>query len=319
MPSEPAPRQLVIHGHAVELTCEVPAVERLLPRWLGLFDALAWPEKVIPARGEVLAFEQEDVLRHVSPNAIQCYYPEQLLDIYREGEQYWLVDDRWGICHLNLLKRTWRSWVIEHPRLDDVQLLEAAVMWPLAQLLRGKGLHLVPAVAVARDGFAVLMISGVNLIRELQAMARSGFRIIGQRWVALRQEEGRISMLQMPGVVENVLGEQGATGLRRATSYVDLLETHLGAGIHHSFCDTVILVNAARRGAAKLDRLQGDDAVGEVRRRWPIVELHPVRAQGLAYRLAGLCPVHALQLGRDPVENVDLLGKLRYQPHRAGD
>lgn len=312
-------KRLVVHGHAVELACEVSAVERLLPKWLGLFDALAWPEKVVPARGQVVPFAQEDVLRHVSPNAVACYYPEQLLDIYREGEQYWLVDDRWGICHLNLLKRTWTSWVIEHPRIDNVHLLEAAVMWPLAQMLRSKGLHLVPAAAVARDGFALLLISNVNLMRELQALARSGFKIVGQRWVALREEDGRIGMLQMPGVVENILGDDHETGLCRATSYTDLLDTFLGAGIHHAFCDAAILVNAGRRGEPSLTRLEGDDAIGAVRRRWPIVELHPVRAQGLSYRLAHVCPVHTLQLGRDPLATVDLLGKLRYQPHRAQD
>ncbi len=305
-------QRLVVHGHAVELACDVSEVIDHLPHWLGLFDAPAWPETLVPARGRVDRFSQEDVLRNVSANAIACYHPEQHLDLYRDAERYWLVDDRWGICQLNLLKRTWQSWVIEHPRMDAVQLLEWSVLWPMAQVLRGKGLHLMPATAVSRDGYGLLLISPVGLTRELHAMARSGWRIIGQRWVALREEEGRIGMLQMPGLLESEPDSSRNAPFRRQTPYVDLLATHLGAGQHHAFCDAVILAIPGRRRPAAIHRLQGDEALGELRRRWPIAELHPVRAHGMAHRLAELCAVYALHLGREPQASVDLLGKLRY-------
>ncbi len=282
-------------------------------RWLGIFQAESWPDGVTPARGRVLPFTPEDVMRCVSPNAVAAHYPEQILDIYREGEQYWLVDDRWGICHLNILKRTWTSWVIAQPRLDNVRLLEMSILWPMAQVLRGKGLHLLPAVGVSRDGFSLLLISAANLTAELQALASAGFKIIGQRWIAVREEEGRIAMLAMPGMVELPLRADAFAPFRRDTRYIDLLDTCLGAQQHHAFCDIAVIIPPGRRGPAGIEQLHGDDAAGEVRRAWPIAELHPVRAQSLAFRLSSLCPVVRLRLSSDPADALRLLSNLRYQ------
>ncbi len=313
MSLSPSQRRLVIHGHAVELVCEVPAITAEWGRWLGVFQTEGWPESVIPARGTVAPFEPGDVMRCVSPNAVSVYYPEQMLDIYREGEQYWLVDDRWGICHINLLKRTWKSWVIDQPRIDTVRLLEWTLHWPMAQVLRGQGLHLVPAIGISRDGFAMLLIGEMSLTAELQALANAGFKIIGQRWIALREEDGRVGMLSMPGMVELPIRTEPLAPFRRAAQYVDLLDTFLGAHQHHAFCDAVVLVEGGRRGPAALQQLDPEAAAGAVRRGWPIAELHPVRVQGLAYRLSTLSPVFSLQLSRDPADALRLLSNLRYQ------
>lgn len=302
----------MVHGHAVELTCEAPAVAAEWGRWLGVFQTEGWPHSVTPARGSVVPFSPDDVMRCVSPNAVSVFYPEQMLDIYREGEQYWLVDDRWGICHINLLKRTWKSWVIDQPRIDDIRLLEWTIHWPMSQVLRGKGLHLLPGIGVSRDGFAMLLLGDMSLTAELQALAGAGFKIIGQRWIALREEEGRVAMLSMPGMVELPLRTEPLSPFRREAQYVDLLDTFLGAHQHHAFCDAVIIVENGRRDRAVIEQLDADGAAGAVRRGWPIAELHPVRAQGLAYRLAGLCPIFSLRLSRNPADALRLLSNLRY-------
>lgn len=302
----------MIHGHAVALSCDVPAITAEWGRWLGVFQTDRWPPSVIPARGRIARFSSDDVLRCVSPNAVSVHYPEQMLDIYREGEQYWLVDDRWGICHINLLKRTWKSWVIDQPRVDAIRLLEWTIHWPMAQVLRGKGMHLLPAIGVSRDGFSMLLVGDTSLTAELQALASAGFKIIGQRWIVLREEEGRVAMLSMPGMVELPLRTEPLSPFRREAQYVDLLDTFLGAHQHHAFCDAVIIVQGGRRGPAGIEQLDPEAAAGAVRRGWPIAELHPVRTQGLAYRLAGMCPIFRLRLSRDPSDALRLLSNLRY-------
>ena len=38
---------------------------------------------------------------------------DDLVDVYhdqRDGGRFWIVDDRWGMTELNLVKRRWRSW-----------------------------------------------------------------------------------------------------------------------------------------------------------------------------------------------------------------
>jgi hypothetical protein len=285
----------------VSLTCTVGDIAELLPHWLGLFDAPMIPAGMAIARGSVEPFSQEKVVRSVSPNAIACYHPEQQLDLYRDAERYWLVDDRWGICQLNLLQRTWTSWVIEQPRMDPVRVLEWSVLWPMAQVLRGKGLSLVPAAGVAREGSGLLLISTVNVGRQMQSLIRGGWNLIGQRWVALREEEGRVAMLQMPGAIE-LVETWRQSPFRRSAPYTDLLEAHPAAGQHHAFCDAVVLIGPGRRGGAGAHRLQGDDALGELRRRWPIAELHPARAQGIAHRLYETCDIHTLHLPAWPAD-----------------
>src|SRR6185312_12641009 len=105
---------------------------------------------------------------------------------------YWTIDDRWGISEINMLRGQWQSWVVDQPRVDPMRLFEGSVLWPLAQLLKTRGLHLIPAVAAARGPLAVLMISPVSLGPELAALIAGGFKLIGQRWTFLREESTHI-------------------------------------------------------------------------------------------------------------------------------
>src|SRR5581483_10770081 len=108
---------------------------------------------------------------------------------------------RWGLSELNLLKGQFRSWVLPHPSIEPYRVFEMAVLWPLAQLLRAKGLHLLPGISVARSGWGMLLISPFSIELELSALVRAGFKVIGQHWTILREEDNRVAMLHLPGQI----------------------------------------------------------------------------------------------------------------------
>ena len=85
---------------------------------------------------------------------------------------------------------------------DPVRTTDAAVHWPLAQLMARRGVQMVPGVAIARENFGVLLLGELSLEPELTALITAGYRVIGQRWVALQEEAGGIAMLHLPGHVQ---------------------------------------------------------------------------------------------------------------------
>jgi hypothetical protein len=205
----------LLHGLAVELHCAVPSLDALIRTWLHPFAESVFPPGFIPARGHVLPYDSQTVLRHLSPSAVAIASHDRLGELYQEGERFWVIDDRWGLTELNLLKGLWRSWVLPRPQLDPTQCAERAIFWPLAQILRSRGLHLTPAVSVARDGWGVLLLGGVGLEPELRALLNAGYKLLGQRWTALREEEERVAMLGMPLPSQRAPSWRGdSTGLR---------------------------------------------------------------------------------------------------------
>jgi hypothetical protein len=222
------------------------------------------------------------------------------------------------MVEVNFLRGSWRSWVLPRPQLDPVRVAEMAVLWPAAQLLRPRGLYLLPAASAVRNGWAFLLLCPFGLEPELTALARSGYKIIGQRWTAVREEEGRLALLHLPGVVERGLAPRlgGATSV--GAPWVDLNGQFLGSTQNHAFCDAVLVADAGRRAHTALTELGPADALHLLRQAWPIVELHPHRRHSpLPLKLSQQCRCAELQLSRGPTELLHLLDSFRYAPRRA--
>jgi hypothetical protein len=239
--------------------------------------------------------------------------------LYQEAERFWMVDDRWGLCEVNVLKGTWRSWVLPHPTLDPVRVAEMAVLWPVAQLLRHKGLYLLPAASAVRGDFAVLVISPFNLEGELRALINAGYDIVGQRWTAVREDAGRIELLEMPGHVEREASPRLRDGSGApAPRWVDLTSEYCGVTRHAAFCDAVLVVEPSRRPHAHVTEISGQRASDHLRRAWPIAELHPFRRHGqLSIKLAQRCKCYQAQLSRHPEDLLVLLDSVRSPAGRS--
>src|SRR5436305_14062724 len=105
-------RKLAVHGPVIELECAVPALEQAIEALLGCFIVPGWPEGFSPVTGSIRPYDPGEVARCISPTARHLARTNDLLDIYEEGERFWLVDDRWGLAEINLLRNQWRSWII---------------------------------------------------------------------------------------------------------------------------------------------------------------------------------------------------------------
>ena len=90
----------------------------------------------------------------------------------------------------------------------------------MAQLLRARGLYMVPASSATLAGRTFLMLSPFPLEPELTALIRGGYRVIGQSWTAIREEDGRFKLLHLPGHVERSIppGMRLASELSRGDS-----------------------------------------------------------------------------------------------------
>jgi hypothetical protein len=301
-------RRFAIHGLALELLCDMEPVLEEIGLWLSAFEVTGWPDGFTPVTGTIEPFDAATVQRHVSPNAIRFPGTTDMVELYQDGERFWLVDERWGMAELNLLKNRWRSWVLPAPAADTAQLVETAIIWPLAQLLRSKGLHLLPAISVAREGLGALIFCPFGIEPELSALARNGYQIIGQRWTAVR-EEGRIAMLHIPGWVERQSAPRlRYLGIEPPTGRLDLTSEVEGSFQNHAFCNLALVTEPGRRPRAAMRELSHLAAVNVLRRSWPLVDLHPARKQGqLPPRLARACRCAELQLSRDPQDLLRLL------------
>jgi hypothetical protein len=305
-----------IHGLAVELTSYCPLLSGDLAHLFGGMIETDWPEGFAAISGTISVYEESDVLRHLSPAATLVDDPAAAgaMEVYQDGERFWLVDDRWGIGEINVLKSQWRSWVFPEPQIDSFRCTELAVLWPMAQLLRNRGLHLLPTASIATDGWAGLLISRGNIDRELAALAEAGYGIIGQRWTALREEDRKLSLLHLPGRVEHTPAQRrpGAAQRGGIPRWIDLLAEHPEALEHHAFCDAVLMIEPGRRPMSRVAELTNVNAVHAVRRNWPITELHPSRNRSgqFAARLAQACRCYEIQLSRDPADLVQMIGAL---------
>lgn len=299
----------------VDILCEVPAMNRAIHSVVGEFAIDDWPDGFTPTTGVIRPYHAETVMRHLSPKARALGESEGLRDIYQEGVRFWLIDDRWGIVELNLLKNHFHAWVLPDTKLDMNRIIQDAVIWPMAQLLRGKGLHLVPAVSVSRDGWGMLVISQTNLEPELDALIHSGFRVVGQQWTALRMDGDRIEMLHMPGLIEHLPPPQLKAGVQieQTKTWIDITQMMAGSSQHHSYCDAVLITESGRRALPSIRPVNRSQAVATLKQHWPIVELHPLpKSSALAAKLATDCKVFTATLSRNPSDLLKQLDVLRY-------
>jgi hypothetical protein len=284
--------RFVLHGVPIELSVGVPGLRGEIEGMLGRFregftSEISDLKSPVAAGGVVRPYEPAEVLRHVSPAAVRLATTtgrSAVTEIFRDGERFWLVDDRWGIAEMNLFKGTWRSWVLPQRRtlgLEPRECAEMAVLWPMAQVLRGRGLWLLPAaVVVAREGCGgILLLAPFGTEQELAALEDGGYRIVGRRWVCLR--------------------EAGTAGRVMVMPY----EEH-GEPVA---CDAVVVIAPGRRGATDVSELRGTAAVEALRRAWPMAELHRSRGQFRA-RLGGGCRCYEVQLSRRAEDVVAMLG-----------
>jgi hypothetical protein len=306
-------RKLAVHGPVIELECAVPAIDQAIEALLGCFVVPGWPEGFCPVVGSIRPYDTAEVTRCISPTARHLARAGDLMDIYEEGERYWLVDDRWGLAEINLLRNQWRSWIVPELKIDAIRAAEFAILWPLAQLIRRRGVHLIPAASAVRDGFAALVLCPFGIEPELSAMISAGYRVIGQRWTALREEDGRVALLHMPGRVERWVMPRLRSTASESSGWLDLMDEHDAAWQNHAFCDAVLIAEAGRRPKAHLREVAAAESSHVLRRIWPMVELHPTGRQSqIAARLAQTCRCGELQLSRNPKDLLALLNTLRY-------
>ena len=310
--TEPGLRKLAIHGSLVEIDCKVPAFEPTLGRLLGSFAANDWPQGSSVTHGSILPYDQAEVVRRLPPTAQPLHRPGDLTEMYALDERAWLIDDRWGLCEINVLRGQWRSWILPQVQIDPVKLADNAVFRPLAQLLKNRGLHLLPAMSVARNHFAVLILSPFGLEQELAAMLAKGYCVVGQRWTCVREEKDKIALLHMPGLVRQKQGSPSAP--ESANQWVDLTAANPAVCLQHAKCNAVVVVDAGRRSKPTLREWSATDAATVLRLSWPIPELHPQRRQSqsqIATRLAQSCPCFQVQLTRDANDLPALLESIR--------
>ncbi len=306
-------RKLAIHGPIVELDCAMASLETCLDTLFGEFTVAALPPGFVPASGMIQPYQADEVARRLSPSARHLTRSSDGMDVYGQGDRFWMVDDRWGISEVNFLRNQFRSWVIEQPRVDPVRVTELAVVLPLAQLLGRQGLHLLPAISAVCDGFAVLILCPFGLEPEMLAMIHGGYKLIGQRWTALREEDGRLALLHLPGGVERFSTPRLRFSTEEDDRWIDLTAEHPGSWQNHAFCDAVLIVESQRQSSASLGRLSPVDAREILTSQWPILRLDPGQESNPV--IAGLtenCPVFQTCLSRNSRELLSLLRSIRY-------
>ena len=222
--------KISLHGAPIGVSC---AVEQLIPqieRILRPFISPHLPANSLLANGTIRPFEEAEVLKHLSVRARRLISGDPSLELYQDCERFWLVDERWGIAEMNLMKAQWRSWVLPASQLDSLHLAEGAMLWPMAQILRPRKLHLVPAASIVRGGWGVLLLCPFSLEPEMTRLIRAGWRVIGQRWTALRERDGTIEILQMPGPIEKAKSlATRRRGTGSAIKWTDLSQEFRGA------------------------------------------------------------------------------------------
>ena len=309
--------RLNVHGLAVTLRCSMPGIRQMAADLFAPLIDEEWPENFQCIDGTVDAYDADVVARRLSPRAERITVFSDSAELWRDGERCWLLDDAWGLCEINLLKRSWRSWVLPRNALDPLRAVEQAILWPMSQVLMSRGLSLLPAASIVHRGRGSLLLSAFSLEPELSTLLGAGHGVIGQRWTAVRQEEGRPLLLQMPGRVErSPIPQLRAKAQSLACiepmrgEWVDVTE-NAGSSFRYSWCDSILLIEPGRRAAAKMTALSGASATAALRRAWPMPDVgHTGRHAMFATRVAQRCSIFQIELSRDPQALLRLLEQM---------
>jgi hypothetical protein len=265
-----------LHGLPVRVENLCAALAPWIDRFCEPFADTGSVGGVIAACGIVKPYDGPEVLRNVTASASAVARVDDLAELFCADERFWLVDERWGMCQINLLKRQWRAWLLPSPSVDLFRQLEGTVLWPLGQLLKMRGLELIPAVSIQKEDWGALILCPWDLEPEIQRLEVDGYRVVARDWSILRARGNGVELLGMPALRAAISARRSSESglLDRAA------QARLGAGVE---CQAVFVVEPGRRAVTRGRTLSVADAPAAVRRAWPLVELPPDR------RRAGSC------------------------------
>jgi hypothetical protein len=295
-----------IHGPAVTLINSCRQLDEQIAFFLDPFALKRSSSEAVEIHGQIRPFDLAEVTRSFSAAADSRRSCDELVEIYSLAERHWIVDERWGVCEIDLLKHRWRSWLLPHPLLDPVPLAEAAVLQPMAQLLRLRAVDLVPAISIERSGWGALVIAPYPISAEISRIVRAGYRVIGQRWTALVRQNGRIALRRVPGVLESPASP--GNSLSRRSAWIDLTRDNPWASADLACCDAVLAIAPGRRSNSQGRVVPMGESQAFLRHAWPLRQL-PLDRPRLhpAATLAGQCICLSLQLSRHEDEFLQLL------------
>jgi hypothetical protein len=314
--------RLNVHGLAAELCCSLPGIRQVMADLFAPLLVTEWPEGFQPIEGMVEAYDADVVARHVSPKADRVAVFGDYAELWRDGERCWLIDEGWGLTEINLLKRSWRSWILPQSDLNPIRTVEQAVLWPMSQVMLTRGLSLTPSASIVHKGRGILLLSPFSLEPELSMLVAAGHGLISQRWTAIREEEGRPVLLQMPGRVERSPIPQLRSKAKNVfamgptqAEWIDL-SADAASVCNYAWCDVVMIVEPGRRALPRMTVLTGASSTAAVRRAWPMPDLgHMQRQAQLSTKLGHSASVYQVELSRDPRALMRLLEQIPVDLH----
>jgi hypothetical protein len=307
--------RLNVHGFAVDLRSDLPGVRQVVTDWLGSLAESQWPAGTSVIEGLVESYDGDVVARHLSSSAVRlCQFGEQA-ELWSDGERRFLIDESWGVCEINLLKHSFRSWMLESAQLDPMQAMERAVLWPMSQVLLTRGLATLPATSVVHRGRGILVLCPFNIEPELSLLVGEGHGVIGPRWTSLRGEDQRIVLLHVPGKLQRSPIPQLRSRLAltpnpaQSTEWIDPVA--LGATqCNYAWCDVVLLIEPGRRGVASSRLLTGASAAAALKRGWPMPDIGAGKLAPIISKLSQSSQLFHVELSRDPRDLLRLIESL---------
>jgi hypothetical protein len=261
--------------------------------------------------GQIRRFDLAEVTRSLADAGESQRRCDPLVSIYSHNEQHWILDDRWGVCEIDLLRHRWRSWVLPQTLLDPMQLAEAAVLQPMAHLLRLSGVELIPAVALERSGWATLIIAPYPIPTQISRAVRAGYRVIGQRWVALVRRTDRVVLRHLPGAMEAPAG--GGKSIGRRLQWIDITANNPWATAQTAWCDAVAVISPGRCSRSRARILLPAEVQSHIRHAWPVSTLgfDKPSLRHTASILSRRCLCVSMQLSRHEDEFLNLIESMR--------